>query len=252
MGTEEFWVPAALSLLSAGTQYANQSNANARANSAQVQNIEEQEANQQKANSQVSALTQQITKNSPQTLADELTGNYVSNLRKNAAGAPTGSGTTGSPINFGATTSALPPNVGGSSRYNSDVANTQSQVQSYGNQEAKLMGDIAAPTRLRQNEGLGMDTLGTSLNLLGAKSYTENFVNQLRSQAAGQQNPWLTLLAGGLQGAAGTMSKNAGGAPGTMAPGTVLGNGTVNGWSPTAPNAGNISGFNTNYWDTSP
>jgi hypothetical protein len=215
-GTEEFWVPAALSALSAGTQYVNQSQANSRAQAGQVQNIEEQEANQGKANAQVNALTKQVASNSPQTLADELTGSFVQNLRKNAVGAATGSGTTNAPINFGASTSALPSSVGGSSRYASGVAGAQSQVQDYGNQEAKLMGDIGAPTLQRQQEGLGMESLGSNLNLLGAQSYTQNFVNQLRSQAAGVQNPWLTLLGGAEGGAASTLSKNW--TPGTTQP----------------------------------
>ena len=214
-GTEEFWVPAALSALSAGAQYANQSQANSRQQGAEVQNIEQQEALQQKANSQVNQLTQQIGKNSPQTLADELTGQFVQNLRKNAVGAQTSSGTTGSPVNFGASTSALPSSVGGSSRYNADVANGRSQAESYGNEEAGLMGQIGAAPLQRQQEGLSMQTLGTNLNTLGAQSYTENFVNQLRSQAAGVQSPWLTLLGSASGGAANTLSKNWTPAPST-------------------------------------
>ncbi len=198
--------------MSAGAQYVNQSQANSRAQQGQVQNIEEQEATQQKANSQVNALTKQIGQNSPQTLADQLTGGLISNLRRNSVGAQTGAGTTGSPINFGASTSALPSNVGGSNRYTEDVANTRNQVENYGNQEAGLMGQIAAPTRQRQNEGLAMEGLNTNLNLLGAQSYTQNFVNQLRSQAAGVQDPWLSLLSGAAGGAANTLSKNMGGA----------------------------------------
>jgi hypothetical protein len=186
----------------------NTSQANSRAQAGQVQNIEEQEANQQKANAQVNTLTKQIGQNSPQTLADELTGSFVSNLRKNAVGAQSGSGTTNAPINFGASTSALPSNIGGSSRYKSNVASDQSQVQSYGNQEANLMGQIGAPTLQRQNEGLGMQTLGANLNLDAGNSYTQNFVNQLRSQAAGVQSPWLTLLGGAAGGAGNTLSKN--------------------------------------------
>lgn len=232
MGTEAFWVPALLSAAGSGASYINQQQANNRAQGAQVQNIEEQEATQQKANSEVNALTKQVAQNSPQTLADQLTGNLISTLRKNSVGAQTGSGTTGSPINFGASTSGLPANVGGSNRYNSDVANTQTQVDNYGNQEAKLMGNIEAPTRQRQNEGLAMQTLGSNLNLLSGQSYTQNFVNQLRSQAAGQQNPWLTLLSGAASGAGSTLSKNWGAGTGTGAAANGLNTGWLSGTPP--------------------
>ena len=53
-----------------------------------------------------------------------------------------------------------------------------------------------------------MQTAGTNLNLLGAQSYTQNFVDQLKANAAGQQNPWLSLLSAGLGGAANALSKN--------------------------------------------
>lgn len=206
-GTEEFWVPAVLAAASAGTQYVNTQNANSRQQAGEVQTIMDQQKLQQQGNGTIKALTSQIANNNPNQLASQATGAYVNQLRKNAAGTQTGSGNN-SPLLFGASTSSLPSTLNGSSRYNADTANSQAQVQSYGNQLAGEMGQIDAATRQRQNEGLSMQTAGTGLNLLGAQSYTQNFVDQLKASAAGQSSPWLTLLGGALGGAGNTLSKN--------------------------------------------
>lgn len=207
MGTEEFWVPAVLAAVSAGGQYANQQNATSRQNASEVQAIANQQALQSKANGQVKALTSQIAQDSPNAIAAQATGQYVNQLRKNAAGTQTGNGNSSS-ILFGQPTSSLPTNVKGSSRYNAGTAASQNETQQFGNTLAGEMGNIDAATRLRQNEGLGQQTLGTNLNLLGAQSATQSFVDQLRSSAAGQQSPWVSLLSGVAGGAANTLSKN--------------------------------------------
>lgn len=185
MGTEEFWIPAVIGALGAGAQAVNTKQASSRADADETQNIIDQQNLQQKARGQVNSLTQQISKNDPQQIAGQATADYVSQLRKNSAG--------GSQPNAG--TSALAPVSGGSSRYSTDVGKSQQQVGDYGNNLASEMGNIDAGVRQRQNEGLGMQTLGTSLNTLGAQSYTKNFVNQLRAQADGQANPWVSLFA---------------------------------------------------------
>jgi hypothetical protein len=208
MGTEEFWVPVALAALSGGAQYANQSKANSRQNAAETQNIIDQQQLQSQANSQVNALTKQIQQNSPAQIAGQATGDYVSQLRKNAAGSTQGGSTTGGPTTYGASTSALAPNVIGSSRYQADKGTSQQQVEDYGNQYASEMGNLDAAVRQRQNEGLSMNTLATNLNTLNQQSWGKNFVNQLRAQAAGNANPWVSLFAGALGAGAKSYSPN--------------------------------------------
>ena len=212
-GTEEFWVPAVLAAASAGTQYVNQSQANSRQQASTVQSIIDQQKLQSQGNSQVKALTSQIARNTPDQLASQATGKYVDVLRKNAAGTAKG-GSGGASILFGQPTSSLPTNINANARYNTDTAASQNETEKYGSELAGEMGDIDAATRQRQNEGLAENTLGTNLNLLGAQSYTQNFVDQLRSTASGQQSPWLSLLSSTLGGAANTLSKNAGGTKG--------------------------------------
>lgn len=210
MGTEAFWVPALLAAAGTGANYVNTQNANSRQQAGEVQTILDQQKLQQQGSGQVKALTSQIARNTPDQLAAQATGKYVDVLRKNAAGTQKG-GSGGSSLLFGQPTSSLPTTINAGSRYKADTAASQNETSDFGNQLAGTMGQIDAATRQRQNEGLAANTLGTNLNLLGAQSYTQNFADQLRTQAAGQASPWLSLLGGVLSGTGNAMSKNAGG-----------------------------------------
>jgi hypothetical protein len=216
MGTEEFWVPVVLAAASTGATYVNQQQANQRQNDAEVMAQQNQQAITDKANQATRNLTQQIAKNNPRTIAGQATGDYVSQLRKNAAGSTQGGSTTGGAQTFGQSTSSLAP-VSASSRYSKDTASSQKEVQDFGDNYAQELGSIDAATRQRQNEGLAMGTLGTQLNTLGAQSYGQNFVDQLRAQASGQANPWISLASGLLGNGAKAYSMNAGGkTPGSI------------------------------------
>jgi hypothetical protein len=110
----------------------------------------------------------------------------------------------------------------GSSQYKADSAKSQQEVQQYGNAQASEMGDLDAAVRQRQNEGLDMQTLNTNLNTLGAQSYSQNFVDQLRAQTQGQTAPWAGLVSGLLGNGASTLAKNPqllGGTPPPAGPG---------------------------------
>lgn len=194
MGTEAFWIPAAIAAAGAGVQYKNQSDATDRENTAQVKNIQDQAGIQQKAAGEARALTSQIASNTPAQLQGKATGDYINTLRRNAAGNTQGGSTTSGDTTFGASSSALAPASGASANFNADAAKSQNEVSKYGDTYANDMGSIDAAVRQRQNEGLSMNTLGTNLNTLGAQSYTTNFINQLKAQAAGRQNPWMSLL----------------------------------------------------------
>lgn len=191
MGTEAFWIPAALAAASAGGQYASSSAANSRASDAEAQAINNQMAMRSKANGQVQQLTRQIAQDTPQQIQGQQTQDFINTLRRNGAGAAQPGSATGAPTNYGASESALAPTPGGSSRYNADTASAQKQVQDFGNTNAGLLAGIDAPVQQRQLEGLGMQSTGVGLDTIGAQSYMQNFVDQLRAQQAGQQNPWL-------------------------------------------------------------
>lgn len=209
MGTEEFWVPAVIAAVSAGAQAVNTSQANNRQNTAETQAIDNQQAIRQQANSQVHQLTSQIAQDSPQQIAAKSTGDYVNQLRRNAAGSTQGGSTTGDTQTFGQPVSALPSAVGADPRYAAGLAKSQQEVQDYGDTYANEMGQLDAATRMRQNEGLAMGSEEANLNTLGMQSYGQNFVDQLRAQSAGQTNPWLTLGAQMLENGARAYAMNA-------------------------------------------
>lgn len=211
MGTEEFWIPAVIAAAGAAGQGINQMQATKRASNTEAEAIANQAQYRQQATDQVKNLTQQVAANSPQQIANKETSDFVNTLRKNAAGSAQPGAAGANDTNFGAPVSALPPATGASSRYKSDANTAQQQVQQYGDTTAKQMGAIDSAVRQRQNEGLAMQTLGTNLNTIGAESYTKNFVDQLRSQAAGQANPWVSLFSNMLQKGAGAYAMNAGG-----------------------------------------
>jgi hypothetical protein len=195
-GTEEFWVPAVIAGLSAAATGVNQMQATKRANNAETQAIANQNQIRGEATGQVKALTDQIAKSNPQQLAAKQTGDFVNTLRSAAASKT-------------APTSALDPAAAGAnSRYNSDVARSQGDVQTYGNTQANETSAIDSAVRQRQNESLAQQTLGAGLNGLGIQSQAQSFVDQLRAKQAGQSNPWVNLAAGMVGGGAKAYAQN--------------------------------------------
>lgn len=226
MGTEAFWVPLALAAVSGGAQYANASSAASRANNAETQSIIDQGQYRNNAMSGVQQLTKQVASNSPNQLTNQATSAFVNTLRKNAAGSTQGGNTAPDPTTFGQSESALPTSTVGGAQYKKGLANSQKQVEQYGNTNAGEMGAIDAAVRQRQNEGLGMQTLGTNLNTQNEESYTKNFVDQLRAQSSGQANPWVGLFSNMAGNLANYGSKNWGASPAANASGYLTNGGT--------------------------
>lgn len=193
MGTEEFWVPAVMAAVSAGGQAYAQNQAQSRQNAADVQGIINQQQLANKAGGDVTKLTQQIATDTPQKIQAKATGDYVRQLRTNAAGSQSGGSTSADPNLFGQSTSSTGPVSGADPRFAKDLASGQAEVGQYGDRVAKEMGGMDAAVRMRQNEGLDMGSLATQLGLLDAQSYGQNFVDSLRAQAGGQMNPWAVL-----------------------------------------------------------
>ncbi|MGH8142197.1 MAG: hypothetical protein ACREU2_06745 [Steroidobacteraceae bacterium] len=203
-----FLVPLALTALSAGGEYVNQSQAQGAQNAAQVAALNNQQAIQSKAAGAVGQLVDQVARNGPQNIQQAATADYVNQLRKNAAGSMEGGSTNGAPTNYGQSTSAVGATAGADPRFKAQLANDQTQVQDYGDQYAKELGSMDAAVRQRQLEGLGMQSLQTELDTLGAQSYAQNFVDSLRANAAGAQNPWLALASSTLGKGAQTAATN--------------------------------------------
>jgi hypothetical protein len=183
MGTEAFWIPAALTALSAGGSAYNAISSNNKAQASAVQGINDQQNLRQKASGQVGQEISQLAKSGPQTLAAKSTGDFINQLRTNmAANNPSSSGA---------------PVVGGSNaRYGQMQAANDAKVQAFGNTNASDMGKMTGAVQQRQQEGLSMNTLATDLGLVGAQSGNDMYVNNLRTAVAGQTNPYMTVASG--------------------------------------------------------
>jgi len=198
LGTEAFWIPAAVAAVSAIGSGVNQSNANKRANNAEV--VAQDNANKfrNQANNLVKQQTNSIATSNPQQIQNSEQSQFVNSLRKNVGGTDS----SGNP------TSALGPVAGASSRYNAGTKAASADVQNFGGNIAGQESAVDAAIRQRQNEGLQMQTLGTNLNGLNQQAYSQSFVDQLRSKAAGVQSPWVSMFSKILGGAANTAAGN--------------------------------------------
>ena len=206
MGTEAFWIPAVIAAAGTAGNAINQSNATKRANNATVQGMDNQAQIRNQAMSQVNKQTMDLAHSNPQSLAQNETSNFVNTLRKNVGGT-TGTTST-SPATFGAPTSSLSPTPSGSSRYKSDATAAAGQTESYGNTNASDVSAIDSALNQRKGEALNMQTLGTNLNLLSAKSQSQQFVDKMRATAEGQPSPWVSLFSNLTGGIGQSMAKN--------------------------------------------
>lgn len=225
MGTESFWIPAVISAVAAGGEYANQTSAAKRQDQANAQGIREQSEIQQKAASRVGETVRQIQKSDPNADARAATSEYTQQLRKNASGS-----------RKPGATSALGSTPGSSKRYQGDRAAAAGEVADYGATYAGQMGAADGAVRQREGEGFGLQDLSSSLGTLSGESYGRDFVNRLRAQAAGRSNPWVTLGTSLLRSGASAYAANAGPGwtpdAGVMASGPNAVDSAFTGWVP--------------------
>lgn len=198
MGTESFWVPAVVSAVAAGGEYANQSAAAKRQDRAAAANIRDQSEIQQRAAARVGETVRRMQESDPNEEARSATAEYTQQLRRNAGG------------RRGGNISALAGAPSGSKRYQGDKSSAAGEVADYGATYAGHMGAADSAVRQREGEGFGLQDLSSALGTLGAEAYTRDFVNRLRAQSAGRANPWISLGTGMLRRGADAYSTNAG------------------------------------------
>jgi hypothetical protein len=191
MGTEEFWVPAVLTALSAGGSAYNSISANDRAQKQEVAGIQEQQDLRQKAAGAVNKTVQNIQGSNPNTAARQSTSDFISQLRQNEG--------ANNPL-----LSAANATPGADKRYAAGGASTNAAVQNYGDTQASDLGQMTGAVRQRQEEGNDTSSLGTQLGLYGEQSGQDSFLTQLRAAASGVPNPWVglgsSLLGAGAKG----------------------------------------------------
>jgi hypothetical protein len=203
MGTEEFWIPAAMAALGTGaTAYTNAS-ANQKAQASEVQGIQQQQQLREQAAGQVNKTTAAIAASNPQQLQRQATGDFVTQLRANeSANNPLTNGTAPAP--------------GANARFASGNATANTGVQQFGSDQATALAAMTAAVRQRQQEGLAMGTLQTGLGLTGQQSSADNFITQLRTMQAGQPNPYIATGGSIISGLGKNMAMNPPAQPGTL------------------------------------
>jgi len=198
MGLEEM-IPLALTLAGTGVGAVNQISANSRAQNSAAQGLLQQQALRQQAAGQVNKTVSQVASSTPKANQQASATDFINQLKANNAAASTAP--TGSP--------AIP---GANPRYATTQAANNQVVQNYGNTQAMDLSNMLAAVKQRQQEGLNANTLQANLGVIGAKSAGDSFVNQLRTAAVGQQNPWWSLAGTALKGAGMAAGANFGGA----------------------------------------
>lgn len=173
MGTEEFWIPAAIAAAGAGVQQVDQHRTAQQQDEQAAQGIRIQGADQQKADAQVGQNIQKLQQSSPETARANAANAFLSQLRRNSAVA-TGSGAV----------------TGGSSRYRADLNTSGKDVADYGASVADTQSRIMAPELQRQQEGQNAQQLASNLSEIGRQSSADQFLSQLRMRGL-TGNPWL-------------------------------------------------------------
>lgn len=181
--------------------YMNSKAANSRGQDANNAAITNQNNFRNTAVGDVNQTANNIAHSSPTAIANAANTSFVNNLRTNTAANASANGPTSA-------TGAVP---GANSRYGAGVAKSTAATQGYGNAQASNMSAMDAAVQQRQNEALQMQTLNTHLNTIGAASQTQQFVDNLRTQAAQQVNPWVKLASGMLTGGGQQLALNSAG-----------------------------------------
>lgn len=195
-----FLIPTLLSAAGTAAEYANSSQANSRQNSTLASGVGQQQGLRSQAAGDIAQTTNTIAKDNPAQLQDQATQQYIQNLRSNIGSAQQPG-----------VESSLTTQAGANPRYAKAQSAANTAVQGYGSQLAQEKGATDAAVRMRQNEGLDMGSLATSLQGLNQNSQSDYYTNQIASKAAGTQNPWVQAASSFLGNYGNALSKNIGG-----------------------------------------
>lgn len=185
MGTEAIWIPAAIGAASAGVGYYNNQRTLRKQNDATVAGLIRQRGLQDRANAQLGGELDQLARSNPAAERGSSVAQFMDTLRRARTVAD----------------GSTPQVLGANERYGQAVAGGRAGVDAEAANSAGDLAGILAPQLQRQGEGAQIVDLSGRLGEIGRQSAAQDFLTQLRVRSA-QNNPWLTLLQGGLQGAA--------------------------------------------------
>lgn len=205
MATGAAAIPYILGAVAAAGEYYNTEQTAKRQDQAQAQAIIDQGNIQKQANQRVDQTIQQMQgSNADQARQDRLT-SYMQTLQEGKARTDAGLDN---------------PMIGGQA-FQQDSAKAADAANAYAGNTANLLSRIDAPVVQRQQEGNDYGHLATDLNLLGSKSASQNFLDQLRA-ASIRRNAKIDLAAH-LLGTAGSAMGTPAGGTGAASGGTFNG-----------------------------
>ncbi len=172
MGSEAFWIPAAIAAVGTGVQQVDAHKTAQRQDEEAAQGIRIQGDTQQKADAQIAQNIKSLQGSSPEAARANAANAFITQLRRNSAES------TGVPV------------AGGSARYKGDIATSNQNVADYGANLADTQSRILAPNLQRQQEGQNSQQLAANLSEIGRQSQANQFLSQLRMRGI-TNDPWM-------------------------------------------------------------
>lgn len=193
MGTEEFWVPLALSAAGAGTQYVNNTNAAKKQDSILADSITKNAGLAKQGAAQTSKVVESAGGSDAAQKGID-TQNFIGALRRNQ----------------GSIQGITNPTTVGNSSAAYGTANTAATqaAQQYGGARAAALAGITAPGEQQAQLGRATEGLGSNIDQLNRDAASNAWIAKLRAQNT-HANPWVDAIGKALQ-LAGSYTSGAG------------------------------------------
>lgn len=184
MGTEAFWIPAAIAALSAGASAYQTHEVAKDQDQAAAQGIKSQQAKQREIDSRANQEITALEGSSPEDERAAAMEKYMQQLRS-ARGNMEGGGNV----------------PGASERYQQDVVTSKASIGNFGDKIADILSRVQSAGDQRRNEGYSFGRMGSDVATTAREAQGADFLNRLRMNGI-QRNPWVDAGAQTLQGAA--------------------------------------------------
>ena len=188
MGTEAFWIPAAIAAVGAGAGAYADNRAAKRAEDISQRGIQKQSLRQREADQRVNDSLSGLEASSPDAARQESLDGFLKMLRANKGQAG------------GAST------VGGD-RFKEDTNAASAAIKNYGGQRADNLSRITAPGTQRVNENVAVNRTNSDIEGIARNARADAWLNQLKLQSV-RADPWIkaggqfmTGLGAGMAGA---------------------------------------------------
>ncbi len=204
MGTEAFWIPAAIAALGTGTTMYTQDQAAKKQDAEAARGIRSQAATQRKADASVNEQIAGLEGSNAEDEQKQSMGQFMDTLRTTRANSQGGTFS------------------GGGERFKEDSKGASADIKNFGEKVAGTLSRINAPGLQRRNEGFSAGRTGSELDGYGRESSGQDFLTRLRMGGI-RPNPWGMAAGQVISGVGQGMAAGGYGQKGAV--GDVIGNG---------------------------